>query len=68
MTITDVCICFEIRSGREEDIYTYTAPALCGARLGCARERQSAVVQLVYSVYTGSGHVTDPDGSMSYRC
>ena len=36
----------------EEDIYTYTAPALCGARLGCARERQSAVVQLVYSVYT----------------
>ena len=55
---------------REEDIYTYTAPALCGARLGCARERQSAVVQLVYSVYTytGSGHVTDPDGSMSYRC
>ena len=54
----------------EEDIYTYTAPALCGARLGCARGRQSAVVQLVYSVYTytGSGHVTDPDGSMSYRC
>ena len=55
----------------EEDIYTHTQPGLCAEPDWVVPGgRQSAVVQLVYSVYTytGSGHVTDPDGSMSYRC
>ena len=47
MTITDVCICFEIRSGREGYLHIHS-PGSVRSQTGL----QSAVVQLVDSVYT----------------